>query len=189
MVEQPCLIYKETLIPTLLSSIRVLPTTSGNRLEALKKGHGKKRGRFKRISEEYLEAIYELSLQKDRVRPIDISRALDVAPSTVKKVLSRLVKEGYVNYQPYKKLVLTEKGKDKISRLKRRHDALAKFFQIIGMDSMRAEVEAEKIEHSLSHTTTRLFEALAEVLEEDEDLASVLRRKILDKIRASSHSP
>lgn len=153
-----------------------------DRLEALRRGHGRKRGRGRRISEEYLEAIYELSLQRERVRPIDISRALNVAPSTVKKVLSRLAEQGYVDYQPYKKLSLTGKGMEKITRLKRRHDALAKFFKMMGMGSMKAEIEAEKIEHSLSPSSTRLFEVLAEVLEEDKDLASRLRERVMEKM-------
>jgi Mn-dependent DtxR family transcriptional regulator len=145
-----------------------------SRLEALKRGH-KKTG-SSRISEEYLEAIYELtSASGGMVRPIDVSRALNVKPSTVNKVLRRLKSMGYINYVPYKVLSLTERGEEAVSRLKRRHDSLSAALQSLGMDPLTAEVEAERMEHSLSEESTRLFERLGEVLTANEEIAEKVR--------------
>ena len=150
------------------------------RLEALRRAHAKSK-LYKRIPEEYLEAIYELASKNQRVRPIDIARTLNVAPSTVKKVLSRLAREGYISYEPYLTLRLTEKGEKAILNLKKRHDAISRLFLKLGMDSIKAETEAERIEHNLSEESTIILEALAEILEEDEELAVKLRNYIQSK--------
>jgi Mn-dependent DtxR family transcriptional regulator len=151
------------------------------RLEALKRGHGRRKG-HRRISDDYLETIHELTRERGKVRPIDVSRALSVAPSTVKKVLARLEEEGYVSYEPYRALALTARGEEKIKRLKRRHDALAKLFTFLGMDELSAEVEAEKIEHSLSEESTGLIEALVVVLEENKGLKDELTARVAEKL-------
>lgn len=145
-------------------------------------GH-KKRGRRRPISEEYLEAIYELTKENRRVRPIDISRTLNVAPSTVRKVLNRLIREGYVHYEPYRRVALTSQGKEYILRLKRRHDVISKLFKLLGIPSLEAEVEAEKIEHNMTALSTYFFQALVEVLEENSSVLSVLREKMEEKMR------
>ena len=150
------------------------------RLEALRRVHAKSK-LGKRIPEEYLEAIYELASKGEKVRPIDIARTLNVAPSTVKKVLSRLVREGYISYEPYLMLKLTEKGEKAILNLKKRHDIISRLFVRLGMDRIKAETEAERIEHNLSEESTMILEALAEILEEDEELAFKLRHYIQRK--------
>ncbi|MEM3096396.1 MAG: metal-dependent transcriptional regulator [Nitrososphaerota archaeon] len=145
-----------------------------SRLEVLKRGH-KKTGSSK-ISEEYLEAIYELTTATHKmVRPIDVSRALNVKPSTVNKVLRRLREMGYINYEPYRVLKLTHRGEEAVGRLKRRHDSLSAALQQLGMDPMTAELEAERMEHSLSEESARLFERLGEVLMENSDVAERVR--------------
>ncbi|MEM4189783.1 MAG: metal-dependent transcriptional regulator [Candidatus Caldarchaeum sp.] len=144
------------------------------------KAHKREKGAVK-LAEEYLEAVYEIFVQRGgKVRPVDIARALNVAPSTVKKVLFRLREKGYVRYEPYKVLELTEEGLSTVQRLKRRHDTVSRLLQALGMDEMGAEIEAERMEHSLGEQSTRMFEALGDVLSEDEQLC----RKIRDEIRS-----
>lgn len=144
-------------------------------------GH-KKRGYGRRIAEEYLEAIYELTRENRRVRPIDISRTLNVAPSTVRKVLKRLIREGYVSYEPYRRITLTPQGERYILILKQRHDAVSKLFKLLGMPPLEAEVEAEKIEHNMTALSTQFFQALVEALEETPSLLTILREKVSEKI-------
>ncbi|MDJ0269873.1 MAG: metal-dependent transcriptional regulator [Aigarchaeota archaeon] len=152
-----------------------------NRLEALKRGHKKRKG-ARKVSEEYLEAIYELARQQKKARPIDISRTLNVAPSTVRKVLNRLVQQGYVAYEPYRELTLTEQGEEQVYKLKKRHDTLAKLLTILGMEPMDAEVEAERIEHNLTEYSTEFFQALLEALEENPEALAMLRSKISERL-------
>ncbi|MCS6784780.1 MAG: metal-dependent transcriptional regulator [Candidatus Caldarchaeum sp.] len=142
------------------------------------RAHKRERGSV-RLAEEYLEAVYELCREKgEKVRPVDVARALNVAPSTVKKVISGLCEKGYLRYQPYKTLELTEEGLAKINELKRRHDTVSKLFQTLGIDELTAEIEAEKMEHSLSPTSTKLLEALVEILNSEPDLLNRVRQAI-----------
>jgi DtxR family Mn-dependent transcriptional regulator len=86
-----------------------------------------------RLAEEYLEAIYEILVERGgRVRPVDVARALNVAPSTVKKVLTRLAEKGYIRYQPYRVLELTDEGMATVEGLKRRHDIVSRLLQTLG---------------------------------------------------------
>ncbi|MCS7129578.1 MAG: winged helix-turn-helix transcriptional regulator, partial [Candidatus Caldarchaeum sp.] len=90
------------------------------RIMALMKAHKREKGAVK-LAEEYLEAVFEILRQRNgRVRPVDVARALNVAPSTVKKVIIRLREMGYVRYEPYKLLELTDEGLAKVEKLKRR---------------------------------------------------------------------
>lgn len=140
---------------------------TGSRIEALMRAHKRERGSVK-LAEEYLEAVYEILQQRDgRVRPVDVAKALNVAPSTVKKVITRLCEKGYLRYQPYKVLELTEEGLARVRQLKHRHDTVSKLFQTLGLDELSAEVEAERMEHSLSETSTAVLEALLNTLESD----------------------
>ena len=150
-------------------------------LEILKEGHGKKERN--KIPEKYLEAIYEITVVKDNVRPIDIARILNVKPSTVKKVISGLVKKGYVNYVPYKQLLLTKTGKKYVLKLKERHTTLAKFFQLVGLDKKISEVEAERIEHLLSDKTTILFKTLVNFLLENEEIRRKIEKYVKDEVQ------
>ncbi|MEM3083350.1 MAG: iron dependent repressor, metal binding and dimerization domain protein, partial [Candidatus Caldarchaeum sp.] len=70
-------------------------------------------------------------------------------------------------------LELTEEGLARVKELKHRHDTVSKLFQALGLDELSAEVEAERMEHSLSETSTAVLEALLNTLESDEE---VLRR-------------
>ncbi len=157
-------------------------TASNTRIEALKKAHRKEKGAVK-LAEEYLEAVYEIFQQnRGRVRPVDIARALNVAPSTVKKVILRLSEKGYVRYEPYRLLELTKEGLSNVQKLKRRHDSLSMLLQTLGMDEMTAEMEAERMEHSISDKSTMLFEALGEVLRENEELGRAVRESVMSKL-------
>jgi len=141
-----------------------------------------------KLAEEYLEAIYEILVERDgRVRPVDVARALNVAPSTVKKVLTRLVEKGYIRYQPYRVLELTEEGMATVEGLKRRHDIVSRLLQTLGMGELEAEVEAERIEHGLSDKSAELFELLGLALEGDESLAAKVRERISDLRNYEKH--
>jgi len=152
--------------------------SSAVRVRALKEAHRRVKG-SPRLAEEYLEAIYEILVERGgRVRPVDVARALNVAPSTVKKVLTRLAEKGYIRYQPYRVLELTDEGMATVEGLKRRHDIVSRLLQTLGMGELEAEVEAERIEHGLSDKSAELLELLGMALERDESLATRVRALI-----------
>lgn len=149
------------------------------RMEALMRAHKRERGSVK-LAEEYLEAVYEIFQQRGgKVRPVDVARTLNVAPSTVKKVVDGLCEKGYLRYERYKRLELTPEGLAKVRQLKHRHDTVSKLFQTLGLNELDAEIEAERMEHTLSERSTQLLEALIEILQSDEELLKRIRAGVV----------
>lgn len=143
------------------------------------RAHKRERGSVK-LAEEYLEAVYEIFQQRGgKVRPVDVARTLNVAPSTVKKVVDGLCEKGYLRYERYKRLELTPEGLAKVRQLKHRHDTVSKLFQTLGLNELDAEIEAERMEHTLSERSTQLLEALIEILQSDEELLKRIRAGVV----------
>lgn len=61
--------------------------------------------------EDYIERIYILIETKGYARVSDIAEELDVHPSSVTKMIQKLDKSEFVNYERYRGFMLTEKGK------------------------------------------------------------------------------
>lgn len=61
--------------------------------------------------EDYIEQIYNLIETKGYARVSDIAEALEVHPSSVTKMVQKLDKDEYLNYEKYRGFVLTAKGK------------------------------------------------------------------------------
>lgn len=100
--------------------------------------------------EDYIEQIYNLIETKGYARVTDIAEALLVHPSSVTKMIQKLDKDNYVNYEKYRGFILTEKGNKIGERLVFRHDLLEEFLEIIGVDEERIYDDVEGIEHHLS---------------------------------------
>ena len=100
--------------------------------------------------EDYIEQIYLLIESKGYARVSDIAEALSVHPSSVTKMVKKLDKDGYLNYEKYRGLILTAKGKKIGKRLVYRHDLLEQFLGIIGVDEENIYDDVEGIEHHLS---------------------------------------
>ena len=61
----------------------------------------------------YLLAIFRISKQKKGgwVSNSDISKTIGVKPASVTGMLQKLKKHGLINWEPWKKIRLTDKGK------------------------------------------------------------------------------
>ncbi|MCB9482119.1 MAG: metal-dependent transcriptional regulator [Desulfobacteraceae bacterium] len=104
--------------------------------------------------EDYLEAIYELNLEKSFVRVKDIAKKLNVKMPTVTSMLKNLRDREYVNYEKYEFVELTKEGEKVGREMRRRHDVLLKFLtKILKIDYKTADDEACKMEHTLSPST------------------------------------
>ena len=53
-------------------------------------------GQLSASSQDYLEAILELSLQDDKVRSVDIAQKLNVSRASVNKAIGVLKQAGYI---------------------------------------------------------------------------------------------
>lgn len=113
--------------------------------------------------EDYIEMIYRLSLTNSEVRVNDLSGSLNVQPPSTTKMIKRLSKEGYVFYEKYGFIRLTEKGTDIGAYLMKRHRTVSKFLEIIGVENDLLE-QTEKLEHAIYENTLNKLYELTEFL-------------------------
>ena len=126
--------------------------------------------------EDYLEQIY-IHIKKSGVaRASDIAESLDVLPSSVTKMVQRLDREGYVYYERYKGLELTEKGLEFGKKLLKRHRILEEFLRIIGVKEDNIYGDVEGIEHHLSWNAIDRITDLVEVMEQDVEFIQKLKQ-------------
>ena len=101
--------------------------------------------------EDYLEAIFHISSEKQAARAKDIADRLKVNKSSVTGALRSLSEKGYVNYAPYDIITLTDEGKILAEDVVRRHETLKDFFiKILLLEEKDAEEASCKIEHAIS---------------------------------------
>jgi len=112
--------------------------------------------------EDYLEAIYGVVKRKGYARTSDIKDILGHSAASVTEMFQRLGREGYVNYEKYGGVTLTEKGLKIAKAVSKRHEILSSFLQILGISTDIAEEDACKIEHSVHEDTMEILTRFVE---------------------------
>jgi Mn-dependent DtxR family transcriptional regulator len=136
----------------------VTGSDNDNRLEAIRYANNvKKEDRTDRM-EDYLEVIYELVKEKGYATTVDISSYLNVSSPSVTKMVQKLDETGYLKYEKYRGIKLTNEGIRIARNIRNRHGLLAEFFMMIGIDEETANNDAEGIEHHLHSETMRKLE-------------------------------
>ena len=99
--------------------------------------------------EEYLETIYDIQAKEKRVvKTNDIAKKLGVKPPSVTEMLAKLRDMGYVEYQPYYGVILTDKGMEVAKKVKKYHNVFEEFFtQFLGLDDETAHRLSCELEH------------------------------------------
>ncbi|SHN12211.1 transcriptional regulator MntR [Gracilibacillus kekensis] len=123
--------------------------------------------------EDYIEQIYILMETKGYARVSAIAEALQVQPSSVTKMVQKLDRDDYLNYEKYQGLVLTPKGKKVGERLVYRHELLEKFLRLIGVDESNIYTDVEGIEHHLSWNSIDRIGDVVQLLEDPEHIEVV----------------
>lgn len=120
--------------------------------------------------EEYLNAIYYLSLQTSTVRITDIANYLNVQKPSANTAINNLKEEGLIFYEKYKEITLTDKGLSCAKYIYRRHEIFKKFLsEILKVDESLADKEADQLAHCVScHTTAKLENFICELLKNKE---------------------
>jgi len=118
--------------------------------------------------EDYIELIYNLIEMKGYARVSDIAEELEVHPSSVTKMVQKLDKDNFVNYEKYRGFVLTEKGEKIGKKLVFRHELLEDFLEIIGVEKENIYDDVEGIEHHLSWNSIDRIGDLVRYFEEDQ---------------------
>jgi DtxR family Mn-dependent transcriptional regulator len=115
--------------------------------------------------EDYLETIYILEKEKGVARVRDIAKLRHVKMPTVTEVLKRLSQKGYVHYEPYGFVRVTDKGKKYAEDLLAKHGVLTKFMRdILLLPEELAEKEGCLMEHHLSDETITRIKVLTSYL-------------------------
>lgn len=122
-------------------------------------------GQLTPAQEDYLEMTYRLCLENDYARVGRLSGLLNVKPSSASKMISKLAALGYLKYDRYEIIQLTDDGREIGEYLLMRHETIESFLKLIG--SADPLVETELIEHSLSAATVSALTALMEFFRSD----------------------
>ncbi len=115
--------------------------------------------------EMYLETIYVLSQESDRVRGIDIGDYMGFSRPSVSRALSVLRENGFVEKDSEGSIKLTKSGEDVAKRIYERHTVLTKLLMGLGVDEETATEDACRIEHYISDKS---FEAIKAHMKEHE---------------------
>lgn len=101
-------------------------------------------------AEDYLACIYDLSKGEGTVKTTAIATKLELSPASVTEMTQKLAAEGYLNYEKYKGVTLTPKGRKIAERIKRKHRLLERFFcDVLGLKIEQSHDEAMKMEHTM----------------------------------------
>src|SRR6266571_7878305 len=117
-------------------------------------------------AEDYLERIYELIEQKGYARVVDIASSLKVKQASVTSMVQKLGEAGYLKYEKYRGLILTDKGREVARKIRNRHETLSRFFSLFGLDAETQREDNEGIEHHLRSDTVEILSDLARFFEE-----------------------
>jgi Mn-dependent DtxR family transcriptional regulator len=118
-------------------------------------------------AEDYLERIHELIEAKGYARVVDIASSLKVKRASVTSMVQKLGRAGYVKYEKYRGLQLTDKGREVARKIQNRHATLSRFFSLFGLDADTQRLDIEGIEHHLSPATVEMLADLAQFFEEN----------------------
>ncbi len=105
----------------------------------------------------YLEAIYIISLDSRNVRAIDIANYMSFSRPTVSIALKELEKNGYVAVDINNNIALLDKGMKIATTMYERHEYIARLLIKLGVDAKTAYEDSCLIEHDLSAES---FEAI-----------------------------
>ena len=125
---------------------------------------------FSASSQDYLEAILELSNERGQIRSIDLSSKLGVTRASVNRAIGVLKELGYVTQEKYSEILLTKEGRQAAEAVIIRHKTLKTFLiEVLGVTSEIAQVDACKMEHSISIETLEKLRSFMDKREKKDD--------------------
>lgn len=125
--------------------------------------------------EDYLEAIWTISLRDKVARVKDVARHLAVTTPSVVSALNALSKKNLIKHERYGYIELTEKGILKAKDVYEHHRTLFTLLnEVFGIDSETASKEACKIEHYLSGKTIKRIKDFLGFLEKNPEEKSFI---------------
>jgi Mn-dependent DtxR family transcriptional regulator len=137
-------------------------------------------------AEDYLERIHELIESKGTAHVADIAQSLGVGQPSVTSMVQKLADEGYLHYEKYRALTLTEAGRSVAERIHDRHNVLADFFTLFDLDDETQARDIEGIEHHLSVDTLNTLADLTIFLKKNPEVLAQFKAKRPGQKQASN---
>ena len=109
--------------------------------------------------EMYLETIYTLLKQRGSVRSLDVAERMGFSKPSVSRAVGILKKGNYILVDKNGFITLTEKGRERASKIYERHTLLCEFLVRLGVDRETAAADACKIEHDISDESFNAIKA------------------------------
>ena len=107
----------------------------------------------------YLELIYELSLDGKKARVSDIAKQLGVSKPSVNNAVVVLAKDGYVDYEKHADIKLTDKGRKTAEFICSKHQTIKQLFiEVLNIDEKIADTDACLIEHVISDESIKAMQ-------------------------------
>lgn len=101
--------------------------------------------------EDYLISILRLTEGEKATKTTELASWMGIAPASVTEMLKILSNEGYVEYEKYKGVKLTEKGIMYARQIRKKHHIYERFLtDVLEVDHEKAHAEAHQMEHILS---------------------------------------
>ncbi len=113
-------------------------------------------------TEDYLKAIEKTIERKGYAQVKDVSKELELSSPSVTGMFKKLTKMGYINYEKYGGVTLTEEGEKIAKCTLEKHSIIRDFLLILGIDEETSDQDACKIEHVLAPET---FDTLTKFVE------------------------
>ncbi len=112
-------------------------------------------------AEDYLEKIYLLSLRLGNVRTSDIAKEFGIRTPSVISALKLLKEKGFVHYQKYGSVTLSDKGVERALDVYDRHKTSYRFLRfVLGVSDSAASEDACGMEHVISSETVSAMKDL-----------------------------
>src|SRR5690554_3687921 len=99
--------------------------------------------------EDYLEMFFRIVSKQGYIRPVDLSNAINVKPSSVTRMIQKLDGAGFIKYEKYRNIALTEKGLIYGRFLVWRDEKLKEFFRL-SKENVKVEEQVEGVEHYIT---------------------------------------
>lgn len=105
-----------------------------------------------RMVEDYVTLIWKAyEWPGGRPATTDLAEQLGVTASTVSANLKKLARDGYIDYEPYGQIVLTDAGRRTAVEIVRRHRIVETYLvEGLGLTWDQVHEEADRLEHAVS---------------------------------------
>ena len=105
-----------------------------------------------RMVEDYVTLIWKAyEWPGGRPATTDLAERLGVTASTVSANLKKLARDGYIDYEPYGQIVLTDAGRRIAVEIVRRHRIVESYLvEALGLTWDQVHDEADRLEHAVS---------------------------------------